>query len=130
MIVSTLVVITEAVSMFHPQVETRILGMEHTKAHQWRIHLMECQPVVDIIVRGERCHRKVRHNVQLCLARLDKKYSAQADSFIAKVGVEYVPQNRHKIVSIGSGGGLDLENLSRFALRDEEVAQQPKFGRR
>lgn len=52
-VVATFSVVTEAVGVFHTQVQARVSGYEHRLADEWSADLKVLEPVVDVIVGVE-----------------------------------------------------------------------------
>jgi len=51
MIMTTLAVFAKTVRVFNSQVQSRVVRVENTQTNEWRIHVVECEPIVHIFIR-------------------------------------------------------------------------------
>lgn len=120
-----LVVSPEAVRMFPPQPEARVVaGMEDTQADHRRVHVIEPQPLLDLGPALERLIRKVGHHMHLELARAGDEHAAQADEPVAVGICEALLDSLREVEFARPASHLDVQQRPCLAVAAKQVAHE------
>ena len=130
MIMTTLVVIREAVRVLHAEIQARIVRMKHRQTDQGSRHVEIPQPFVDRLPRLERRLTEVRHDVKIRLALPDNEDAAQADRPLAVLGLQRPLDRLYKVHRSRPRLGHDLEHLPGPSIASEQVRHQAAVLRR
>ncbi|MPC34737.1 hypothetical protein E2C01_028138 [Portunus trituberculatus] len=114
-------VVPVTMGMLHAQVQAGISRDERGQEHHRGLHVIEIEPLVDVVIAGQWYRGKVRHDVCFSLALHQPEGSSQTDRFVSIVALQGLAQATHQIVVSSALFSLHFENLPALALTSKHV---------
>lgn len=114
----------EEMGVLQAQVQPRVFGDKNGETNQRRRHLVEMQPPIHGLVRGQRGGGEIwRHDVGLDFPLLHNEGASHSHRLVPVVLLQSLPHAGHKVEWSSSSFDFYLNDLARLALTGKKISQ-------